>query len=82
MSKTKRELQLQREIEMKLRKNTSNQIVEVTKIINQGGGGGGGGIPEAPIDGNYYARKDGSWQQVISGGGGGGGGFSYMPGGW
>ncbi|NLF44150.1 MAG: hypothetical protein GX587_15775, partial [Bacteroidales bacterium] len=33
--------------------------------------GGGGGIPEAPIDGNQYARKDAGWV-VISGGGGGG----------
>lgn len=33
-----------------------------------------GGIPEAPIDGNQYARKDAGWV-VISGGGGGGTSF-------
>lgn len=28
------------------------------------GGGGGGGIPEAPINGESYARKDEGWQQL------------------
>lgn len=31
---------------------------------------GSGGIPEAPIDGNQYARKDAGWDVVASGGGG------------
>ena len=31
----------------------------------------GGGIPEAPIDGSTYGRKDGTWVAVGSGGGGG-----------
>lgn len=29
--------------------------------------GTGGGIPEAPIDGKQYARKDGAWTEVQSG---------------
>jgi hypothetical protein len=29
--------------------------------------GGSGGIPEAPIDGKQYARKDADWSEVISG---------------
>jgi hypothetical protein len=37
---------------------------------------GGGGIGEAPYDGNYYARKDGSWYSFSPGGGSGGGGIS------
>ena len=32
--------------------------------------GGGGGVPEAPTDGQEYARKNGGWV-VVSGGGGG-----------
>jgi hypothetical protein len=31
-------------------------------------GGSGGGIPEAPIDGKTYGRKDASWIEVISSG--------------
>jgi hypothetical protein len=31
-------------------------------------GGGGGGIPEAPIDGNGYIRKDAAWTSTIDGG--------------
>lgn len=43
--------------------------------INEGSGGwavkaGGGGIPEAPIDGQQYARKDAGWVVVTGGGGG------------
>lgn len=30
------------------------------------GSGSGGGIPEAPIDGRQYARKDATWTQVIT----------------
>lgn len=33
------------------------------------GGGGGGGIPDAPIDGSTYGRKDGVWVVVPGGGG-------------
>jgi len=36
-------------------------------------GGGGGGIPEAPQDGQQYARQDGEWVVVTGGGGGGSG---------
>lgn len=34
--------------------------------------GGGGGLPEAPVDGKTYGRKDAAWAEVTSGGGGGG----------
>ena len=30
--------------------------------------GGGGGIPEAPVDGKQYARKDADWSEVTGGG--------------
>jgi hypothetical protein len=30
--------------------------------------GGGGGVPEAPIDGNGYIRKDAAWTSTINGG--------------
>lgn len=36
------------------------------------GGGGGGGIPEAPIDGVAYARKDAAWVPETGGSGDGG----------
>lgn len=62
MAKTKREHQLQKEIEAKLRKNTSNQITEVTNIIQSGGGGSSSGLVDAPTDGTQYLRKDGAWQ--------------------
>jgi hypothetical protein len=61
MAKTKREHQLQREIEAKLRKNTSNQITEVTNIIQSGSGGSSSGLVDAPTDGTQYLRKDGAW---------------------
>ena len=35
-------------------------------------GEGGGGIPEAPVDGQQYARQDATWTVVQPGGGGGG----------
>ena len=44
-------------------------VGEVT-ITAAGGGGGEGGIPEAPSDGNYYARKDQGWALFTPGGGG------------
>lgn len=34
------------------------------------------GIPEAPIDGQIYGRKDADWEPVVSGGGGGGSGMA------
>ena len=30
-------------------------------IVATPGGGGGGGVPEAPQDGNYYVRQNGTW---------------------
>jgi hypothetical protein len=30
------------------------------------GGSGGGGIPEAPLDGRTYGRKDATWDWAIS----------------
>ena len=47
----------------------------VTSLGGGGGGGeggGGSGIPEAPQDGQQYARQDASWTVVEAGGGGGG----------
>lgn len=32
-------------------------------------GGGGGGIPDAPVDGKTYGRRNASWAEVGSGGG-------------
>lgn len=40
-----------------------------------GGGSGGGGIPEAPIDGTTYGRKDAGWVPAT----GGSGGISEAP---
>lgn len=34
------------------------------------GEGGGGGIPEAPVDGNTYGRKDSNWTEVVPSTGG------------
>ena len=36
-------------------------------------GGGSGGLPEAPIDGKIYGRKDAKWEEVTGGGGSSGG---------
>lgn len=46
----------------------SSGVGEVT-ITAAGGGGGEGGIPEAPNDGNYYARKDEGWSSFTPGSG-------------
>lgn len=35
-----------------------------------GGTSGSGGIPEAPIDGKTYGRKDAGWTEIVSGSGG------------
>ena len=43
-----------------------------------GGGGGGSGISDAPVDGQYYARKDASWETFTPGSGGGGGGANTV----
>lgn len=32
------------------------------------GGGAGGGVPEAPVDGNTYGRRDADWQAISAGG--------------
>lgn len=32
-------------------------------------GSGGGGLPDAPSDGNLYARRDGAWESFTAGGG-------------
>lgn len=34
-------------------------------------GGGGGGVPEAPIDGRLYGRKDAFWTEILGDAGGG-----------
>lgn len=38
--------------------------IEVQKAILDHIEGGGGGVPEAPVDGKYYARKDGDWAEI------------------
>jgi len=43
--------------------NTDRQFKEVVDAINSG-------IPEAPIDGTEYVRKDGAWVHSTGGGGG------------
>lgn len=35
-------------------------------------------LPEAPLDGEQYARKDGAWSKVESSGGGSGGGWTNL----
>ena len=35
-------------------------------IASKPGGGGGGGIPEAPQDGSYYVRQNGSWVDLVT----------------
>lgn len=46
----------------KLNLSTSN----ISVFTDNGQSGGGGGIPEAPIDGKLYGRKDGDWSEVTS----------------
>ena len=46
---------------------TINATPNVTQILVNTNSGGG--IPEAPIDGNLYGRKNATWEQVTSGGG-------------
>lgn len=52
-----------------------------TRFFLGGGGGTGSGIPEAPIDNNYYARRNAAWYEVDAPGtgGGGGGGIDEAP---
>jgi hypothetical protein len=49
------------------------QIYDVRAILGNGGLtgsiGGGGGIPEAPIDGTIYGRKNAAWEAVTGTGG-------------
>ena len=49
------------------------KVVPTRFLMGAGGGGGGGSIPEAPIDGNYYARRNAAWYEVDAPGTGGGG---------
>ncbi len=46
---------------------TINATPNVTQILVNTNSGGG--IPEAPIDGNLYGRKDATWEQVTASGG-------------
>ncbi len=39
-------------------------ITENGKMMS--GGGGGGGIPDAPIDGQLYGRRDGAWEDIYA----------------
>ena len=43
-----------------------------TRFVLGGGGGGGGGIPEAPVNGKTFGRKDAGWIEITTGGSGGG----------
>lgn len=43
-----------------------NSASEEVTIRIDASGGGGGGIPEAPIDGKSYGRRDGDWDHVVS----------------
>jgi hypothetical protein len=54
--------------------NWEEQPTEIEKSLNllaERFIGGGSGIPEAPIDGNQYARKNAGWEEVIASGGSG-----------
>lgn len=42
-------------------------------IPGSAGASGSSGIPEAPVDGKTYGRKDAGWTEIVSGSGGGGG---------
>ena len=44
-----------------------------TRFLMGAGGSAGGGIPEAPMDNNYYARRNAAWYEVDAPGTGGGG---------
>jgi hypothetical protein len=44
--------------------------VDVSGKIRVTNSGGGGGIPEAPLDGKTYGRKDAGWVELAGGGGG------------
>ena len=48
---------------------TINATPNITQILVNTNTSGGGGIPEAPIDGNLYGRKDATWEQVTASGG-------------
>ena len=40
-------------------------------VDSVGGGGGGGGLPDAPVDGRTYGRKDAKWVSLNADGSGG-----------
>ena len=42
----------------------SGLLPQVATLTRYAGGGGGGGIPEAPVDGKTYGRKDAAWAEV------------------
>ncbi len=49
----------------------TNLYVRQTTSISGGGGGGGdngetGNVEEAPLDGNYYVRKNGEWVNMLT----------------
>lgn len=45
----------------------SRSIPQILKASGGGGGaGGGGGIEEAPEDGNFYVRQNGSWVNLVN----------------
>lgn len=44
-------------------------ITRINLTYSGTGSGGGSGIPEAPVDGQQYARQDAAWTVVQSGGG-------------
>lgn len=72
MAKSKTEHQLQKEIEAKLRKNTSQEVVKVTEIINKSNNTPAvSGIGEAPMDGQDYVRNNGLWIPASLGSGSG-----------
>jgi hypothetical protein len=50
----------------------AQKVLPTRFVLPGSGGGGGGGIPEAPVNGKTYGRKDAGWIEVITGGGTGG----------
>lgn len=51
---------------MYLYNDPTDVMMPATKgYVDAHSGSGGGGIPEAPADGQYYGRTEGSWQPVL-----------------
>lgn len=69
------------EIKNKLETLKGEDRLDASAIKNlpKGGVFGRKGIPEAPIDGNEYARKDGDWVEVTGGGGGVTNAYAEVP---